>query len=515
MEKELSEGFRRKKEYEGNRTETNSEETSLIKTYRPVDFFEGTEDPGYGLIQIVVAGTVVGDIVVEKDLLKHHGYLLTSTPTTLRRFQRLCHSGHYQNLLFNGIAPKAPRRDLMRQPGSFTLTPDVSDFRPTTLPTISAERKAILDRAEAQAAQAEAEAAEAEAKAESEAQAGVAMEIEAEDAAEYLPSKEATAVSPEGTINIMICMHAADLERDLPELKNKFYSIPPGLSNLFIDTQFELLERIYQLKEGGYEHFQSIYHDHQYPVRLQKLKDFIPIALKTHWETAVHEPSYFPNMASLEKQFKELPDDIQYVKYKKDRHFEYEGDATDFLSGIFITGSNIDERLKHAFPVDFSHLTDAFYQDMTDALNAGFSRKFTKEQATEHFQRLQRINILNVEVLTAISKIFGVDFLLDDRLKKSRNGTGILHYVDLNLSDLFHYFKKVGIKMVFGIDEGCRITHANVASLRAVEEAEDVTPRKGGPGFPGGTRSLRKKSKRKGSRTQIFKKRSRRFHKKS
>jgi hypothetical protein len=219
-------------------------------------------------------------------------------------------------------------------------------------------------------------------------------------------------------------------------------------------------------------------------------------------------------MALLEQEFKALTDDIQYVKYKKDRHFTYEGTATDFLSGIFITGSNIDKQLTDAFPVDFSHLTDEFYQSMTDALNAGFpSRQYTKKQATEHFQALQRINILNVEVLRAISEIFKVEFLLD-RLETSRSGTGILHYVDLNLSDLFNYFKKVGIKMVFGIDEGCRITHANRAAIRAAEEAEGVTPRKPGPGFPGGT-SFRKKSKRKGQSFKQMRKGSRRFHKKS
>lgn len=515
-EKELSESNRRAKKYYGNRTETNSAETALIKRYAQDDFFEATTDTGYGAIQIFVRDKIIGGIIVEKDFTKLHGYLLTSDPITLRRFQRLCRSGHYQNLLFNGERIEVDS-DSESPKSSFELTPHVGNFRPTTLP-ISPERSAILDRVEAEAeARAEAEAqteSEAQAKVDSEAEANVTMDIEAEDDAEYLPSKEATTALPKGTINIMICMHASDSEKDLPELKNKFYSMPPGLSNLFIDTQLELLQRIYQLKEGGHQHFQAIYHDYQYPPRLQKLKSFIPIALKTHMETAAHEPSYFPNMALLEKQFKELPYDIQYVKYKKDRHFDYDRDATDFLSGIFITGSNIDERLKNEFPVDFSHLTDAFYQKMTDVLNAGFDRKYTKQQATEHFQALQRINILNVEVLKSISGIFGVDFLLDRALKTSRDGTGILHYVDFHLSDLFDYFTKVGIKMVFGIDEGCRISHASAASRRAVEEAGDVTPRKAR--FPGGTRSFRKKSKRKGTHKQTFKqKRLRRFHKKS
>lgn len=519
-EKELSETNGKAKKYYGNRTETNSAETALIKTHAPGDFFEATTDPGYGAIQIFVRDKIIGGIIVEKDFTKLHGYLLTSDPITLRRFQRLCHSGHYQNLLFNGERIGVDS-DSESPKSSFELTPYVGNFRPTTLP-ISPERAAILDRVEAEAeaeARAEAEAqteSEAQAKVDSEAEVSVPMDLEAEDDAESFPSEKATTALPEGTINIMICMHASDSEKDLPELKNKFYSMPPGLSNLFIDTQFELLQRIDQLKEGGYQHFQAIYHDLQYPVRLQKLKSFIPVALKTHMETAAHEPSYLPNMALIEKQFKELPDDIQYVKYKKDRHFDYDRDTTDFLSGIFITGSNIDERLKNEFPVDFSHLTDEFYQKMTDVLNAGFGRKYTKQQATEHFQKLQRINILNVEVLKSISSIFKVDFLLDSGLEKSRDGTGILHYVDFHLSDLFHYFTKVGIKMVFGIDEGCRITHANVAALRAAAEAGDVTPRK--QGFPGGTRFFKKKSKRKSQHKQTFKqkrKRSRRFHKKS
>ena len=300
--------------------------------------------------------------------------------------------------------------------------------------------------------------------------------MEAVEEAARQPAGSGAADGPPKTIFLLVSMHGARLETmplsmDLPI--NETYAYAPGeCPKLKVSTLDQL-------------------------ARIQKYRGL-----------------YIDDIAK--EYFKDFPTDAKEMRPYSvlyDQHYQcdFSNSANTFSNGIFILGSNFLE----------SSVLDPIVFDV-ERMEVEYGQFHPKLYETKSAMELQKINLINIEVLEKLSTIVtGEPFALEqkrgDLFSRNKKDTGLPHYFDSQLSHYLRYCQKLGAEKVVVIDETCRIRsfRSGVGNEEAAAAVEKGFVKPTQASDPNEMRDSVRKGDYGGRRTRRRRRRSRRSHKKS
>jgi hypothetical protein len=148
-----------------------------------------------------------------------------------------------------------------------------------------------------------------------------------------------------------------------------------------------------------------------------------------------------------------------FRSFTKNRYYGIMNDRKCVVSGIYVidknfpsngSGSTIDY-----LPIEINANMDDFFKD--DYVGKGLGQtRGDLVLSLQDYQELQKRNILNVQVVENIGKIYGIDLSCVFSRPTTKNYTYIEHYDGVWLSEILEFFKLLGYDHVNIIDLACR-----------------------------------------------------------